>query len=161
MDKSATWTGLSGLLAAALLAVGCTESVGPARRGPGTPQFDVAANGIALDQVNGTLPEQGTALLKGFNPTNPHLGDAIIVTFFWVGSTNTNIITSVTDHLADGTAVGNTYTPVEFVSAGGISMAPYVATTVPNFHEETLPSGEEILEVKWALVACTQTGTIL
>src|SRR2546427_7813602 len=68
MDKSATWTGLSGLLAAALLAVGCTESVGPARRGPGTPQFDVAANGIALDQVNGTLPEQGTALLKGFNP---------------------------------------------------------------------------------------------
>src|SRR2546427_11368495 len=86
MDKSATWTGLSGLLAAALLAVGCTESVGPARRGPGTPQFDVAANGIALDQVNGTLPEQGTALLKGFNPTNPHLGDAIIVTFFCVGS---------------------------------------------------------------------------
>src|SRR2546428_9083494 len=139
MDKSATWTGLSGLLAAALRAVGCTESVGPARRGPGTPQFDVAANGIALDQVNGTLPEQGTALLKGFNPTNPHLGDAIIVTFFWVGSTNTNIITSVTDHLADGTAVGNTYTPVEFVSAGRNSAATHVAPHRRNVTQRTLP----------------------
>src|SRR2546426_3778552 len=82
---------------------------------------------------------------KGFNPTNPHLGDAIIVTFFWVGSTNTNIITSVTDHLADGTAVGNTYTPVEFVSAGGISMATYVATNVQNFPQGTFPSGGKIL----------------
>ena len=161
MDKSATWTGLSGLLAAALLAVGCTESVGPARRGPGTPQFDVAANGIALDQVNGTLPEQGTALLKGFNPTNPHLGDAIIVTFFWVGSTNTNIITSVTDHLADGTAVGNTYTPVEFVSAGGISMATYVATNVQNFPEGTFPSGEKILVVQADLASSIQDGGIM
>jgi hypothetical protein len=162
MNRSATRTGLSGLLAVVLLAVGCTESLGPARGSPGAPRFDVAANGIAPDQVNGTFHEDGTAgLLKGFNPTNPHLGDAIIATFYWVASTNTNIITSVTDRLADGTPVGNTYTPVEFVSAGGISMATYVATNVQNFPEGTFPSGEKILVVAAALASPIQDGGIM
>jgi hypothetical protein len=39
----------------------------------------------------------------------------------------------VHDHLSNGTEVGNTYTPVEFVHADGISMATYVATNVQNF----------------------------
>jgi hypothetical protein len=83
---------------------------------------------------------------QGFNPTNPHLGDAIIATFFWRGSTNT--ITKVIDHLADAAAtpVGNTYTLVEYVTAGGYSMATYVATNVQNFPDpNTTP--EEVLNV--------------
>src|SRR5439155_2565651 len=63
--------------------------------------------------------------------TNPHHGDAVVATFFWLGSSN--IITSVTDQLANGTPVGNTYTLVQYVQAGGISMATYVATNVQNF----------------------------
>src|SRR3989442_15482153 len=89
MYKRTTWTGLSGLLAAVLLAVSCTEPVGPRPegRGPGAPRFDVAASGgIALDQLNGKLGET-TTIWQRFYPTNPHLGDAIVVTFFWVGST--------------------------------------------------------------------------
>jgi len=73
-------------------------------------------------------------IIKGFNPTNPHNGDAIIATFFWLGSTN--IIDSVTDVLTTGgayTPVGNTYTLVEYVTAGGMSMATYVATDVHSF----------------------------
>jgi len=92
MDKRTALAGLSGggLLAAVLLAAGCTEPVGPGPegRGPGAPQFDVGASGgIALDQLNGKLGET-TTIWQGFHPTNPHLGDAIVVTFFWVGSTN-------------------------------------------------------------------------
>src|SRR6185503_1318802 len=70
-----------------------------------------------------------------FEPVNPHVGDAIVATFFWIGSTNT--ITQVTDHLENGdqTPVGNTYTLVEYVTAGGLSMATYVATNVQGFSD--------------------------
>jgi hypothetical protein len=87
----------------------------------------------------GELAETGYHIAKAFGPTNPHLGDAIVATFFWSGP---NTITTVADHLCDdvpqpsgypGTPVGNTYTLVESVSAGGISMATYVATNVRNF----------------------------
>ena len=129
-------TVLPRLVAAALLAVACSDAVGPERRAPRAPQFAAASSGIVLDQSNGTLstfPSGTTRIIKGFNPTNPHLGDAIIATFFWLGSTN--IIDSVTDHLTDAqsTRVGNTYHLVDYVTAGGVSMATYVATNVQNF----------------------------
>src|SRR5207302_4070263 len=98
-----------------------------------------AATGITLDQLSGITNDgepwgQGeTHVGKGFQPTNPHLGDAIVATFFWQGSTNT--IIQVTDHLCDAvsTPVGNTYTLVDYVTAGGYSMATYVATNVQGF----------------------------
>jgi hypothetical protein len=122
------------LTAAALWAVGCTESLSPGRPSPGVPLFDVVANGITLDQYNSAFNEQNqTFLVKGFNPQNPHVGDAIIATFFWLGSTN--IIDSVTDHftMTGFPRIGNRYTLVEYVTANGISMATYVATNVQGF----------------------------
>src|ERR1700752_1988617 len=91
------------------------------------------ASGITLDQCIGTLNQTGTLLIKGFNPTNPRTGDAIVATFFWLGSTN--IIDSVRDVMTTSpyTPVGNTYTLVEYVTAGGMSMATYVATNVQGF----------------------------
>jgi hypothetical protein len=86
----------------------------------------------------GELGETGYHIAKEFG-TNPHLGDAIVATFFWSGP---NTITTVADHLCDGapqpsgypgTPVGNTYTLVESASAGDISMATYVAINVQNF----------------------------
>src|SRR5712692_4213215 len=128
MVKQTTVAGLSGLVAAALLVAACSESVGPQRTGLRSPAFDVGG-----DQLNGTLNESGTMLIKGFNPANPHLGDAIVATFIWLGSTN--IIDSVTDHLTDpqSTRVGNKYQLVDYVTAGGVSMATYAATNVQNF----------------------------
>src|SRR2546427_9562668 len=101
MYKRTTWTDLSGLLAAVLLAVSCTEPVGPRPegRGPGAPRFDVAASGgIALDPLNGKLRETPN-IWQGVHPTNPHLGDAIVVPLSLVGSTN--ILTKGHDHLGD------------------------------------------------------------
>src|SRR3989441_7483512 len=97
------------------------------------PVTVTAPSGIALDQQNSGVGSAGSVILKGFNPTNPHRGDAIVATFIWTGSTN--VITSVTDHLATAppTPVGNTYNLVEYVTAGGVSMATYVATNVQNF----------------------------
>jgi hypothetical protein len=139
----------SGLLvAAALLAIGCGDTAGPERTGPdpGTPAYAVAPpTPIAFDQQNSKLGEFGTAIWQGFHPTNPHVGDAIIVTFFWPGSTN--IVTSVIDYLVDGTPVGNTYTLVEYVTAGGISMATYVATNVQNFPDPN-PDQDKVLVVQ-------------
>jgi hypothetical protein len=91
------------------------------------------ATSITLDQCIGTFGESGSLLIKGFNPTNPHNGDAIVATFFWLGSTN--IIDSVTDVMTTSpyARVGNTYTLVEYVTAGGRSMATYVATNVQHF----------------------------
>src|SRR6266850_2267377 len=92
------------------------------------------ATSITFDQCIGTFSESGSLLIKGFNPTNPHNGDAIVATFFWLGSTN--IIDSVTDVMTTGgayTPVGNAYTLVEYVTAGGMSMATYVATDVHSF----------------------------
>ena len=117
----------------------CRDSVSPSRPGLEPPRFAVAAgSGITLDQTVGELGETGYHIAKEFG-TNPHLGDAIVATFFWSGP---NTITTVADHLCDGvpqpsgypgTPVGNTYTLVESASTGGISMATYVATNVRNF----------------------------
>src|SRR6267378_1510127 len=123
------------LLTAALLAAACHDSTSSDRSGLAVPMFDVVAPpNVALDQKNGSFSERGTMLGMGFS-TNPHHGDAVIATFFWRGSSN--IITSVTDHLsaAGYPLVGNTYTLVEYVTDGGISMATYVATNVQNFPE--------------------------
>src|SRR5207249_7241192 len=94
------------LLTLALLAAACRDAVSPPSHGLGAPAFAVtAASGITLDQQNGTFNDVmpwsngGSHVGKGFNPQNPHVGDAIVATFFWVGSTNT--ITTVTDHLSD------------------------------------------------------------
>src|SRR2546427_820399 len=150
---------LPRLWAAALLAAGCSDAFSPARRAPDAPRFATQApgTGIVLDQMNGTLHESGTMLIKGFNPTNPHNGDAIVVTFSWLGSTNT--IDSVTDVLTTTpfTPVGNKYTLVSYVTAGGISMATYVATNVQNFPDAysdpagtyTLPASAGSLDSQW------------
>ena len=151
MNTRTTIAGLPGFLAAALLATACSEAVGPERNSLGAPLFAVGANGggIALDQMNGTLNQSGTFLIKGFNPTNPHRGDAIIATFFWLGSTN--IVDSVTDLLTTtpSTPVGNRYTLVEYVTTGGYSMATYVATNVQNFPDPNIDPGQgDILAVQ-------------
>ncbi len=156
MRTQTTITNLSVFLAVALLATACSEAVGPAASAhkpfQWTPAFATVANGssgIALDQQNGTLGETGTLIIKGFNPTNPHRGDAIVATFFWVGSTN--IIDSVVDVLTTAptyTHVGNRYTLVEYVTSGGYSMATYVATNVQGFPDpNTDPFQGDILAV--------------
>ena len=90
---------------------------------------------IALDQFNGTLNERDTSVLaKGFNPTNPRLGDAVIATIFWVGPAT---IVSVTDFMTntERTPVGNTFHLVQSVTRGGVSMATYIATNIQGFAE--------------------------
>jgi hypothetical protein len=164
MSSRNRFTVLPPLFGAALLTVACTESLGPGPRTVSGPRFAVTAGaGIALDQMNGTLGENGTVLRKGFNPTNPHNGDAIIATFFWIGSPiGGNIITSVTDYLADGTPVGNTYTPVEFVTSGDIAMATYVATNVQNFPEGPCTDGVKTLVVQATLAQpVVDGGTVI
>jgi len=122
------------------LAVGCRDTVSPPLHVMPAPAFSTTAgSGITLDQQNGVFGDAipwsngGSHVGKGFDPRNPHIGDAIVATFFWVGSTNT--IVQVTDHLSDAaqTPVGNTYTLIDYVTFGGISMATYVATNVRNF----------------------------
>ena len=120
------------------------------------------AASITLDQCIGTLSASGSMLIKGFNPTNPHNGDAIIATFFWLGSTN--IIDSVTDVLttAPYTPVGNAYTLVEYVTAGGMSMATYVATNVHNFPDGyQRPAQDSILAVRANLSQPVTDGGVL
>jgi hypothetical protein len=130
----------SVILMAVVFLAACSDAVSPGH-GLRAPGFAAAGTGggITLDQMHGTLSESGMHIGNGFGPVNPHLGDAIVATFFWAGA---NTITTVTDHLCDtapqpsgypGTPVGNAYTLVEYVSAGGISMATYVATNVRNF----------------------------
>src|SRR5437016_11008808 len=162
LKNRTTIAGLAALLGAVVLAAGCREPVGPSpeHQGPGLPRFAVAASGgIALDQQNGKLGET-TTIWQGFHPTNPHLGDAVVVTFYWVGSTN--IIARVYDHLGDGTPVGNTYRLVEYVTGGGISMATYVATNVQNFPDGySNPSGDSILAVQANLLQPVSDGGIM
>ncbi len=146
MDKRITLVGPPALLAATLLLASCTSPLSPDRNTFGAPRFATGAPtspGLYLDQWNGSLNEisinPGTCdgnnpcLIKGFNPQNPHVGDAIIATFFWTGGTN--VVTSVTDHLTNvaHTPVGNQYTLVSYVTDGSVSMATYVATNVQNF----------------------------
>jgi len=159
MFKRTTLPVLAGLLAAALVPGGCRDSASPERRGPLAPQFDAAAApDVALDQATGLVGTSGTALWQGFSPTNPHKGDAIVATFFWRGSTN--IITSVTDRLGDGTPVGNTYTLVEYIQAGGMSMATYVATNVQNFPDPNADWNDQ-LEVHAHLSAAVTDGGVV
>jgi hypothetical protein len=122
MTIRAKIVGVSGLLAVAL---GCSESVGPQNRTPGGLRFDVTPG-----SVNGNLNQSGTLLIKGFDGGNPRQGDAIIATFVWLGSSD--IIDSVTDVKTTNpyTPLGNKFNRVEYVTAGGISMATYVATNV-------------------------------
>ncbi len=121
---------LPGLAAGLLLAAGCSDAVGPDRAALGAPLFAVAAGGAAFDQQGGTLGERDLQFRKGFDAANPHLGSAIVATFFWYGSGH---ITSVSDNLSNGTPVGNNYQLVDSVRAGNISMATYVAVDAQNF----------------------------
>jgi hypothetical protein len=123
--------------------------------------FNITSRLVFLDQNNGTLGESGRVLLKGFNPTNPHRGSAIVATFFWLGSTN--IITAVSDHLSDATLtpVGNTYTLVEYVTSGGISMATYVATNIQNFPDPCCDAAQaQILVVQADLSSPVTDGGV-
>src|SRR2546427_449775 len=161
MSKRTTFAVLAGLLAATLLPAGCRDSVSPERRRPTAPQFAAtAASGIALDQQNGTLGVVNSVVIrKGFSPTNPRLGSAIIATVYWFGSPD--IIPTVSDHLTDGTPVGNTYHLVANVSADNIAMATFVATDVQNFPEGTFPTGEKILVVEATFSAEIADGGVL
>src|SRR6266705_4131240 len=149
---------LPRILAAALLAAACSDSVGPARA-PAPPLFSFSAGGIALDQQNSAMGQPGRRFVKGFNPTNPQNGDAIVVSFFWIGSTY--IIDSVTDHLVDFafTKVGNAYNLVEYVTAGGISMATFVATGVQTIPPAN-PDGTNVLAVEAILHDSVPDGGI-
>ncbi len=154
--------GLASLVAATLLAAACSEPVGPNPRALDAPRFAVMASGIALDQWNGTMRESGTMLIKGFNPTNPHVGDAVVATFFWAGSKN--IIDSVTDVLTTNpyTRVGNPYALVQYVTSGGLSMATYVATNVQNFPDGITDSaGGNIYAVRANLSQTVTDGGVL
>src|SRR5206468_5927342 len=67
--------------------------------------------GITLDKVTGMVGGKNTTMLaKGFDTGSPHLGDAILATVIWTGSTN--VVDSVIDFLTDGsqTRAGNKYT---------------------------------------------------
>jgi hypothetical protein len=138
-------------IVALILAAACRDGVGPTPSRLSDPRFaTTSGSGIVLDQQNGVYDAvpmgSGTHIGKGFDPVNPHVGDAIVATFFWLGSTNT--ITQVTDHLSDAaqTPVGNTYTLVEYVTSGGMSMATYVATNVQGFSDADTTS-DKILAV--------------
>jgi hypothetical protein len=168
MDTRTTLTRLGSLVAAVLLVAGCSEAVGPAPTGSGAKELAITAAtmagpggsaGITLDQQNGSLNESGQQLAKGFDPRNPHLGDAIIATVYWVGSTN--IVDSVIDFVADAnnTRVGNQYQLVEYVTAGGYSMATYVATNAQNFPDTSTTSGR-ILAVRAYLHTAVTDGGI-
>jgi len=143
MSRRPAVAGLPEIVVAAVLAAGCGDAVSPAHRGLRAPEFAAAAGtGIALDQMSGSFGLSGVHIGKGFLPTNPHRGDAIVATFFWIGA---DTITTVTDHLCPGTPVGNTYTRVDYVTTGGVSMATYVATNVQNFPDPPNPDPSTLL----------------
>ena len=163
VSTQSAFGGLRTLLALVLLTASCSEPDGPEPGRARRLEFaTAAASSIALDQLNGSLNESGTMFAKGFNPTNPKTGDAIIATFFWIGPPG--IITSVTDFLTTvpNTPVGNTYTLVESASANGISMATYIATNVQNFPGGLNdPSGNMILAVKATFAVPVPDGGLL
>ncbi len=166
MDKRMTVAGVAGVLVLVLLAAGCSDPASPPHRGPGVPAFAAApGTGITIDQQNGTFGDvtpygSGSHIGKGFTGRNPHLGDAVIATFFWRGTSNN--ITIVTDHLSntDATPIGNNYTLVEYATAGGISMATYVATNVQGFLDADTAS-DSILTVHALFSSPVSDGGIL
>ena len=139
----------------AALAAACSESVAPsaAVRQVDAPRFATLSpsgpgSGITLDQVNGTLGESGRTLIKGFNPTNPHRGDAIVATVYWRGPATVDSVVDVVTDL-NFTRVGNTYTLVDQSSAGGYSMATFVAANAQNFADPNVDPGQgDILAVR-------------
>src|SRR6266566_4439670 len=142
--------GFARLLMAALFAAACSDAAGPApkRPGAGGPLFSFSPNGIGQSgTANGALGESGDSLAKGFDPKNPHHGDAVIATVFWLGQIN--IVDSVVDFVAStpNTRVGNTYHQIDYVTAGGYSMATFVATNIQNFPDSSSVSGQ-ILAVR-------------
>ncbi len=126
---------LPPVLVAAAFTVACSDQLGPSGEHL-RPVAAIAVDqqaGITLDQQNGSLGEGDTTVLaKGFNPRNPHHGDAIVAVIFWQGA---NTIVSVNDFISDvqQTPVGNTFHLVETVSQGGVSMAMYVATNIQGY----------------------------
>src|SRR5439155_4659292 len=149
--------GLPRIVAASLLAAACSDIVSPSPQRPaiGAPAFDVAtSSGTA---PNGALGESGSTLLSAFT-TNPHHGDAVVATFFWLGSSN--IITTVTDQLVNGTPVNNTYRLVEYVQSGGVSMATYVATNVQNYPDPNPDQGTRLM-VRATLSASVSDGGVM
>jgi len=155
---------LSAAAAAALLSMQCgNDSVAPP-----VAASTAAGSGIQLDQWNADMGNQTNPqiIIKGFNPTNPHVGDAIVATFFWFGAPGGvlgNIIDSVTDVLttAPYTPIGNQYQLVEFVTNGAVSMATYVASNAQNFPDAGT-DGSQILAVKANLkVPAANTGILM
>jgi hypothetical protein len=151
-------TALPKIVVAALLVAACSDAVSPERGRMGAPLFSFSPNGITLSRVNGSLAETGTQLAKGFDPKNPRLGDAVIATFFWVGSSS---IDSVIDFIADAnnTRVRNVYHRVDSVSAGGYTMVTYVATNIQNFPDSSSVSGQ-ILAVRAYLAQPVSDGGV-
>lgn len=153
-----------------VLAAACREPVGLAERAPRLPAFArVAAplapgtSAIALDQLNGMLNGTGSFFRKGFNSTNPHNGDAIVATVFWLGS-GPNVVDSVVDMMTmpNFPRVGNKYRLVEFASSGGISMATYVATNAQGFPDAyNDPSQDSILAVEADLSQVVSGGILI
>jgi len=152
------------LVGAALLTVRCTDVGGPDREAPRPlAQAEPGGDPIQLDQQNGTFGS-GTFLIKGFNPTNPHVGDAILATVFWFGAPGGitgNIVDSVTDVLTSTPfkPVGNKYELVDFVNDGTISMATYLATNVQNFPDAGT-ADDQILAVRASLKVPVTNGGI-
>jgi len=143
-------SGVPKILAAALLAAACSDAVNPSAPGGGlgVPLFSFSPNGIGqTGTANGSLNEAGDSLAKGFDPKNPRHGDAVVATVFWLGQTN--IVDSVVDFVAStpNTRVGNTYHLIDYVTAGGYSMATFVATNIQNFPDSSSVSGQ-ILAVR-------------
>jgi hypothetical protein len=157
------------LVGVALLTVHCTDSAGPDRQLPRPlASHTIPGGGIQLDQWNAVMGDQTDPMMivKGFNPTNPHNGDAIVATFFWFGTpggVTGNIIDSVTDVLTTNPFTpipGNPYELVEFVTHGSVSMATYVATNVQGFPDAgTDPS--QILAIKADLSVPVVDGGVL
>jgi len=148
------------VLVAAFFAAGCNDTGTPGTGGLGEPLLDVA-----MDQQNGTMAATigGSLLAKGFNPTNPHLGSAVVATFLWSGPTS---IATVHDRLANGQPVGNTYHLVEHVSNGVVTMETYVATNVQGFPDpccSLVNNGQDSIYVVEAFMSAplVEGGTII
>lgn len=163
---------LMPLVAAALVGAACRDAMTPTSSpmsGPlsaATAAPLAAASLITLDQSSGLANDaepwgQGqTHIGKGFNP-NPHAGDAIVATFYWRDTINT--IIGVTDHFCDvnSTPIGNTYQLVDYRTAGGYSMATYVAINAQGF-SDTATSSDRMLCVHAILSdAVTEGGMMI
>ncbi|HXI33126.1 MAG TPA: PKD domain-containing protein [Gemmatimonadales bacterium] len=131
------------LFVAVVLTAACSDQLGPLgsdSRVKGPTGFAATAGPITFDRQVGTLGEDTSVLAKGFNGGDPQTGDAVIATIFWSG---TGTLQSVTDFHTDvnRTPLNNTYTQVgPVVTAGGISMATFVATNIQGFVPNQDPS---------------------